>query len=224
MTDSRLLFGGGGDERDSRPLDEIFAGWVGKGRLLYLPTALVHPSNKEAGLRWMQQTYAPLGIQDIEAWMNLPGKSAREMAEFDAVYIGGGNTFYLLQQLRHYHLDTGLEEFIQQGKPVYGGSAGAIVLGYDIISCAHIDENIIGMTDYAGLDQALGYTIWCHYTPEDYNRIKDYVARSGIPSIALSERSGTYREGDHLIAAGYEPVVHFTLQGASEVPPGKQII
>lgn len=218
------MFAGGGDEKDSRPLDEIFAGWLNGGRLLYLPTALVHPSNKQAGFRWIQQAYEPFGVKEIEAWMELPGKTARELDAFDGVYIGGGNTFYLLQQLRMHKLDRALETYIEKGRPVYGGSAGAIVLGYDIISCAHIDENVIGLTDFSGMDQALGYTIWCHYLPNDSDRIQRYVARSGAPSFGLSERAGMFRIGDGLFAAGYDPVMHFTLGGIEEIEPGQRIL
>jgi dipeptidase E len=224
MTDTRVIFAGGGDEKDSRLLDEQFAAWVGAGRLLYLPTALVHPSNKEAGYRWLRQVFTPLGVKHIEAWLDLPEKSSRDLERFDAVYLGGGNTYYLLQQLRLHKLDQSLEEFILAGKPVYGGSAGAIVLGYDIISCAHMDENIIGLYDFSGIDLAMGCTIWCHYDPSDEQRIRRYVARSGVPSIALSERAGIYREGDHLFAAGYDPVQFFTLQGQQEFTPGAKIL
>lgn len=224
MTETRIIFAGGGDERDSQPLDRLFAEWVAGGRLLYLPTALVHPSNKEAGFRWLQQVFAPLGVKNIEAWFDLPEKASRSLDRFDAIYIGGGNTFYLLHQIRHHQLDEPLEEFLQAGKPVYGGSAGAIVLGYDIISCAHIDDNIIGLTDFSGLDQALGCTIWCHYDPADEKRIRKYVNRSGVPSIALSERAGVCREGDHLFAAGYDPVRFFTLTDRHEFAPGEKIL
>jgi dipeptidase E len=223
MNEPKIMFSGGGDERDSRLMDEIFAGWVGKGRLLFLPTALVHPSNIEAGYRWIKRALAPLGLTDIDAWTNLSGKTALDLDAYDAVYIGGGNTFYLLQQIRLHHLDEALEQFILAGKPVYGGSAGAIILGYDISSCAHIDENIIGLTDFSGLDLALGNTIWCHYTPEDAERIQSYVRRGGIPSIALSEKSGVYRLGEYLYAAGFEPVIRYSLQGSAIFHPGEQI-
>jgi dipeptidase E len=223
MTQPRIMFAGGGDERDSRSLDETFAGWLGKGRLLYLPSALVHPSNKTAGYRWIQNAFAPLGVTAIDAWMDLTGKSGRDLARYDAIYISGGNTFFLLQQIRAHHLDQALDQFIHAGKPVYGGSAGAIILGYDITSCAHIDENIIGLTDFTGLDLALGYTIWCHYQPADAERIQAYVRRTGIPSIALSEKSGVYRLGDHLYAAGSEPPVRYTLKDRVVFSAGEQV-
>jgi dipeptidase E len=143
---------------------------------------------------------------------------------FDALYIGGGNTFYLLQQIRHHRLDHALDAFIAAGKPVYGGSAGAIILGYDISSCAHIDENIIGLEDFSGFDHALGTTLWCHYWSKDDGRIQKYVKCTGVPSIAISERSGVVREGDQLISAGYEPVVYFTLNGMKTIPVGNTIL
>ncbi len=223
MAQPRIMLAGGGDERDSRPLDEIFTGWLNGGRLLYLPSALVHPSNKEAGVRWIKNTLAPLGATTIDAWMDLTGKTARDLARYDAVYIGGGNTFFLLQQIRAHHLDRALEEFILSGKAAYGGSAGAIILGYDIASCAHIDENIIGLTDTTGLDLALGYTIWCHYQPDDAGRIRAYTRRTGIPSIALAETAGVYREGDHLYAVGSEAVVRYTLKGEDSFAPGEVV-
>lgn len=223
MAEMRVMLAGGGDERDSRPLDELFAKWVGKGQLLYLPSALVHPSNKAAAYRWVQQTFEPLGLASIAVWMDIAGKTARDLEKYDAVYIGGGNTFYLLHQLRIHRLDLALDQFAREGHPIYGGSAGAIVFGYDITSSKHIDQNLIGLSDLSGMDLALGYTVWCHYTTEDDERISAYVQRTGIPSIALSEKSGAYRENDHLIAAGSEPVIHFTLQGRAEIASGSTI-
>jgi peptidase E len=105
----------------------------------------------------------------------------------------------------------------------FGGSAGAIILGYDITSCEHIDQNIVGLTDYSGLNLALRYTIWCHYTPEAADRIQAYVRRSGIPSLGLTEKSGAYRFGDHAYAVGTEPVVRYTLQGCTFFASGEQI-
>ncbi|MGE5222441.1 MAG: Type 1 glutamine amidotransferase-like domain-containing protein [Omnitrophica WOR_2 bacterium] len=218
------MFAGGGDEHDSYLMDEIFTGWLGKGRLLYLPTALIYPAAMASGCRWMQSTMAAFGITAIEAWIDLAGKAAPDLYQYDAVYIGGGNTFYLLKELRTYGLDRALVEFARQGKPIYGGSAGAIILGSDITSCEHIDHNIVGLKDYHGLDLALGHTIWCHYTPQDSERIESYVRRSGIPSIGLTEKTGAYRSGSHLYAVGAEPAAYFTSQGCTFIASGEQII
>lgn len=224
MADARILFAGGGSERDTRPLDEMFSGWLGGGRLLYLPTALVNAASMRAGLRWIQSALAPLGVTDIQAWMDLSGKTLGDLAAYDGVFIGGGNTFYLLQEVRKAGLDAALTQYVQEGGPVYGGSAGAIILGRDITSCAHIDTNNVGLTDFTGLDLALGHTVWCHYAPEHDPLIEAYVGSTGIPSVAVTDRSGAARQGDHLYAAGYEPALRFTPLGRERFKPGERIV
>ena len=205
----QILFAGGGDERDLLPLHALFARWVNGGRLLYLPTALVSLPAMESGFRWLEEVFEPLNLVHIDLWPSLAGKKAVDLLVFDAVYIGGGNTYYLLQQLRDQRMAGPLREFILSGQPAFGGSAGAIVMGADITSCAHIDENIVGLDDLRGLEMALGCTLWCHYQSADLERIQAYVAQAKTPSIALTERAGVYREGDRLIAAGYEPLLLF---------------
>jgi dipeptidase E len=224
MSEPRIIFAGGGGELDSRPLDEIFAGWVGpQGRVLYLPIALMKRTVMEDSQGWFRDTYGPLGLTRVDAWQSLTDRRAQDLARYDALYIGGGNTFYLLDQVRRSGLQTALADFIRAGQPAYGGSAGAILLSHDITSCAHIDPDVVGLTDLGGLNLALGYTIWCHYQPADSLRIKDYVRYSGNPSIAVSERAGVRREGPDLFAAGYEPAYVFSGVKKRRILPGEKI-
>lgn len=223
MAVPHILFAGGGDERDSLPLHEHFARWVDGGKLLFLPTALVNLPAMESSFRWLEEVFEPLGVVHIDMWPDLAGKTGVDLVAFDAVYIGGGNTFYLLQQLREQRVDEALRDFILAGHPVFGGSAGAIVLGADITSCAHIDEDIVGLKDLRGLEMALGCTVWCHYQSADQERIQAFVAQTGSPSIALTERAGVYREGDQLIAAGYDPLLLFTGGQPQTYQPGEII-
>ena len=58
--------------------------------------------------------------------------------------------------------------FALRGGVVYGGSAGAIVLGANISTCAHMDHNDVGITDMHGLDLLDGHAVWCHYQAADY--------------------------------------------------------
>jgi dipeptidase E len=219
----RVLLAGGGSADDSRPLDQVFASWVGPhGTLLYLPIAMMESDRSFTScLDWLTQTFAPFGLANIQMWTDVSGKSAHDLTQFDAVYIGGGNTFWLLHQLRSHHLDSALTEFIRQGHPVYGGSAGAIILGRDIQTCAYMDRNTVGIADTRGLDVVCGYAVWCHYRPGDDDHIAAFVARSGAPVLALSERGGVCLEGEHLIAAGYEPTIQFTDTGRTAVAVGE---
>lgn len=219
FANARLILAGGGDAQDSQPLDELFAAWIGpRGKMLYLPVALEGSgrSYKEC-LAWIRSVFAPLGISEIEMWVDLGAHDTDELDGFDAVYLGGGNTFGLLAQLRESRFDRGLTQFALRGGAIYGGSAGAIVLGRDITTAAHLDRNEVGLTETGGLDLAVGHAVWCHYQVEDDARIVEYVREKGWPVLAISERGGVAVRRDRLESVGFEPVYRFDEKGKQAV-------
>lgn len=225
MAFPRLILAGGGSAADSWPLDRQFTSWLSPhSTILYLPIALLEPRRTFITcLEWLTQTLAPFGHTNIEMWTDLSDKTAADLNRFDAVYIGGGNTYWLLHQLRTQQLDRALTDFIQHGHPVYGGSAGAIILGRDIQTCAHLDQNTVGLSDTRGLDVVHNYAVWCHYQPDDDARIAAFRAQSGVPVLALSERAGVCLDGTDLIALGYEPTICFTRSGHLTIAVGERL-
>ena len=79
------------------------------------------------------------------------------------MYIGGGNTFRLLAEIRKYGFEPALQDFAYRGKPIYGGSAGAAILGRDIRTVNHIDNDDVGLMNTSALDLANGHSVWVHY-------------------------------------------------------------
>ena len=222
---ARVIVAGGGGANDSRPLDERFAAWMGsQGRLLYWPMALpeAHPLRASC-FDWICSVWEPLGINQIEMWTELRGHSEAELDGFDAIYIGGGNTYRLLHLLRESGFDRALLHYVKDGKAVYGGSAGAAILGRDIRTVDHMDENTIGLTDMRGLDVMHGYAIWCHYVPQDDARIATYIKAHTVPVLAISERAGVALEDGRLVALGYEPAIRFTAEERTVVDVGKDV-
>jgi dipeptidase E len=225
MPTPRLILAGGGDAPDSHPLDALFAGWIGPGgRLLYLPVATGNPAGYRDDLVWVSAIFRPLGVGAIEMWTTLAGRDAGHLTNFDGIYIGGGNTFHLLDLLRRTGFDRVLRDFVAAGGAVYGGSAGAIILGRDIGPAAHIDPNTAGVRNTHGLDLLGGYAVWCHYVADaDDARIRAYVAATGFPVLALTERAGLRVEGPRILAAGYDPCVRYTAAGAHAVAVGDEV-
>lgn len=214
----KIVLAGGGGAQDSRPLDEVFASWIGpQGKLLYWPFALRGMRSFESCLEWITATFAPLGITDISMWTSLSEHQANDLDMFDAVYIGGGNTFALLAELRESGFEHSLREYARRGKPVYGGSAGAAALGRDIRTVDHIDHNEAGLVETTGLDLAEGHAIWVHYQPQDDDLIKTYVRQYKFPVLAISERSGIVFGKNGMHTAGFEPAYRFNEQGKSQV-------
>ena len=95
-----LFLSGGGSEKESYNLDKEFAKLL-KKKLLYIPIALneiKHPYPE--CLKWIKKVFRQFNFESIEMWTDLSGHTKQDMLKFDGVYIGGGNTFKLLKQLK----------------------------------------------------------------------------------------------------------------------------
>ncbi len=71
----------------------------------------------------------------------------------DIIFVGGGNTFYLLQELRRSGADKIVVQEVDKGKLYIGESAGAVIACPDIGYCSGMDspEKAPDLTDYTGL-------------------------------------------------------------------------
>lgn len=226
MTEPRIMLAGGGSAEDSQPLDKVFAAWTGRGgRMLYLPIAMSGNPHTDyaSALDWVSGVFQPLGVGEIEMWAGLEGYAREELSGFDAVYIGGGNTFLLMELLRSSGFDRHLSEYAARGGAIYGGSAGAVVLGRNVLTASHLDPNEVALTDTRGLDLARGHAIWVHYREEDDPLIYEYIHKYMIPVLALTERGGVGIEGERIIAWGHEPSYRFTRRRKREIKPGEQV-
>ncbi|MEM7820385.1 MAG: Type 1 glutamine amidotransferase-like domain-containing protein [Candidatus Aenigmatarchaeota archaeon] len=202
-----LILAGGGSEKDSKPLDKLLVSLIPMNKkLLYIPVAM-EPSKYPSCLKWFTSTFTCLGLTDIVMLTDL--KEKIDLSQFGAIYMGGRNTFKLLHELRHSGFVTKLKKFLNMGGIIYGGSAGAIVLGKDI-KTAFMDENRIGIRDTSGLNLVEGCSIWCHYKKEDDMKIFEYIGTNKIPVIALTERSGLYVRDKKIKVVGFEPIYVFT--------------
>ncbi len=182
-----LFLSGGGDKKDSYLLDKEFSK-VLKRKLLYIPIAIdikEHPYSE--CFKWIKDIFAQFSFDNIEMWTYLRNKTIKDLENFDAIYIGGGNTFKLLKEIRDSGFDKLLLKFYNQGRSIYGGSAGAIIFGKSIIT-TH-DENEVNLKNLKGLSLCKDYSILCHYKPEvDDKNIKMLLKKEKI--IALPENSG----------------------------------
>jgi dipeptidase E len=216
--EARIALAGGGGADDSRLLDEVFAAWIGsQGRLLYLPIALRGIRSFESCLEWITGTFAPLNITHITMWTDLTEHQSHELEEFEAIYIGGGNTYSLLAELINSGFDRYLKTYAQSGGVIYGGSAGAVVLGKDIRTVTNMDRNHIGLVEVNCLNLAKDYSIVPHYQPDMDKLIAEFARNYRRPVLGIPERSGVVIESGRMRMVGFEPSYRFDEQGKSEV-------
>ncbi|MEK4670125.1 Type 1 glutamine amidotransferase-like domain-containing protein [Niallia sp. FSL R7-0271] len=115
--------------------------------LLYIPIAMDGAIPFDECYKWINSVFKPLGIQEITMWTDLSNKTLEDLKQFSAIYIGGGNTFSLLNAIQISKLDKVLEEYIENEGVIYGGSAGAIILGANI-TCSHMDANKTNLQNF----------------------------------------------------------------------------
>lgn len=73
-----------------------------------------------------------LNINELDISCSTSESMKTILSESDYIFISGGNTFYLLQELRRTGADQLISDWINRGKPYIGSSAGSIVLAPDI--------------------------------------------------------------------------------------------
>ncbi|MCL2057784.1 MAG: Type 1 glutamine amidotransferase-like domain-containing protein [Oscillospiraceae bacterium] len=203
----KLLLSGGGDSNNITHIDEFFASQIDMQKsVLYIPVAWEDDPTYTECFYWFSNTYHSYGIKNIEMCINL--KYASNLSQYSAIYIGGGNTFKLLKEIKESRFDIKLIEYLSNSGFVYGGSAGSIIFGKDIIHAAINDENTVGLVDSSGINLVKGYNICCHYDETDgtnisyiQSKIKDHSKPTDI-TIALPENCAIYVENDTITFLG----------------------
>jgi len=88
-------------------------------KVLFVPYAL---HDHDAYAKKAEQAFAALGHDLVS--VHTRGHSPAAVAEADAVFVGGGNTFRLLNALYHYALLPAIQQRALAGMPYIGSSAG----------------------------------------------------------------------------------------------------
>ncbi|MEY3784148.1 MAG: hypothetical protein RLZZ230_470 [Candidatus Parcubacteria bacterium] len=201
MINKKLFLSGGGDALSAKEIDYLYGSLLGSGaKVLYLPIAQGELSSYEACLGWFRETYKEFDFE-ITMITDLSKCNSDYLNNFDSVYIGGGNTFYLLNVIKEAGFIKFLTDFINSGKVVYGGSAGAIILGKDIRTASlgnHPDLNEVGISDFSGLNVINSFTIHCHYNKDEYLELNQFAEDNAFNVLALSEESGLFIDGDEI--------------------------
>ncbi len=218
-----LYLSGGGNDDQSFPLDNLFFNEISRnGRFLYIPIALRGHRLYPGAAEWMAGILKKHERDDVgfDVVDDLHIVTKGTLMAYDAVYVGGGNTWLLMQEMRQAGFDTILKEYIQSGRVVYGGSAGAIILGREIDT--HDDVNDVGVKDFGGLNVLGGYSVACHFKKEQEERFRSWADTRQIPILCLPEDTGLVVKDGRMTCIGGNPCLVIPAQKpAQELAPGK---
>jgi len=224
----KLFLSGGGSGSDSIHLDQKYIQALNSNKpVLYIPIAIDtqrHPYQE--CLKWIRGQFQPLGFDNFIMWTEneLRGKNLKDFEQFGGIYIGGGNTFKLLKELKEFGTFEILKNLAQKDVPIYGGSAGAIILARTIIPALSADSNDVKITDFSALDLLRGYDIWCHYKDVMDEKIYKYTSEHNLKKIiSIPESAGLYVTENTIEAVGPSEIFVFMSGVKRNVRPSKNI-
>jgi dipeptidase E len=216
-----LFLNGGGDSSDTAPIDREFVGALGDGPLLYWPFARAPETHPEC-LAWFTGLITGLGATRIEMWSQLENE-ARSLARYGGLYIGGGDTYRLFARLQTSGFDRVLTDAALGGLPVFGGSAGAIILGADIATWVPDGTERPPIEAARGLDLLGGYSVWPEYETRDAPATQAWLATRRSPLLGLGCAAGVIVRRGEMYACGREAVVRIDPSGSTDVADGERI-
>jgi len=191
-----ILLSGGGSGKQTKALDLYFRSLLpDQCKILYIPVAMRHSRKYTFGSCY--DFISGIGFKkcSIDMWTDLKFRKLSEIKEYNAVYFGGGNTYSLLDEIRKSNFDKIIKKYVFEGGIVYGGSAGAIILGKDIKTASignDSDVNIPNIKDTSGLNFINGLVVHCHHTDKDFPQLMEYCQKNHCSVIALPEPAGAH--------------------------------
>ena len=136
----------------------------------------------------------PLGVEvEHLHWERKPLKTLERV---DAVFVGGGNTYALLDRTRESGLLAAIKERALDGMPYAGSSAGANLAGPTILTTN--DWNIVAVSAFGAL-HLVPFNINPHYKESDPamasgsetrdDRIREYHVRNKNAVVGIEEET-----------------------------------
>lgn len=219
-----ILCGGGSGEQNyyaNKKLNEIIDH---SKLLLYIPLAMDENEHSyDSCYEWINEELAQVQLSRIDMVRSFEELAQKDYDNYCALFIGGGNTYKLLKGIKDSGAFEKIKEFINNGGIVIGGSAGAVIFGYDIDIISTMDSNDVALIDTKGLNVMNGVSIFPHYTnkksklseEENFARLNNFT--NAIKSfsmingdvIAIPEEDAIYINDSNIEVLGNRTFYYF---------------
>lgn len=180
---------------------------------LYIPLAMKQ-DKYEGCYKWITGELKAIEVPGIDMVRSAEELSKKDLNDYSFLFIGGGNTFKLLYDLKRSGAYEKISEYINNDGIVFGGSAGAIIFGKDLEACRLADSNDVNLKDINGFDVLNGISILCHFTngtPEKDEKSKQYLLELSQhrTSVALPEEVTLFVSDNCIEVIGDSPYYLF---------------
>ena len=180
---------------------------------LYIPLAMEREKYTSC-YEWIKDELKNVDIPYIEMVKSADELAAKNMNDFGVIFIGGGNTFKLLSDLKTSGAFEKIKEYLNSDGVIFGGSAGAIIFGKDLEACKFDDINEVNLNETSGFDILNGASILCHYTNRTVEKNKEsrqYLLEVSKHRkvVALPEEVTLFVNGEDIEVIGNRPYYLF---------------
>ena len=204
--------------------DEIedFLGHV--RRLLFVPFAVADQAAYGSRVR---ERFLRLG-REVDRIPADPATARSVVEGAEAVFVGGGNTFRLLDLVRRYRLIEPLRGSVARGVPYIGSSAGTVIAAPTLqttndmpIVCPESFESLGLVPFHCNCHYQDPYPSSRHMGETREERLMEFHEENERPVVGLREGSWLRIEGDRAVLGG-RPGARVFRRGLSpeEFPPG----
>lgn len=219
-----LINGGGSDDQLNMTLAKLNDIIDHNKPLLYIPLAMdevEHPYDD--CYEWFSKQIANIEVPSLDMVRSFEDLVSKNLSEYSAIFIGGGNTYKLLKGLKESGAFAKIQKYIQNNGIVIGCSAGAVICGKDIDIIASMDSNDVNLTNTEGFDVLSGISIFPHYinlksklTEEENqsiidkytNSIMEFSLKNG-DVYAIPEEDTIFINNEEIYILGNKPFYSF---------------
>ena len=193
--------------KDVANLFEKFAGDVKGKTVTFIPTASVVEKVNffvKSGKKALEKM--GLIVDELEVSTAAIDEITKKLTQNDFIYITGGNTFFLLQELRKSGADKIIAEQIASGKTYIGESAGSMVVAPDIEFAKTMDsvKKAPELTSTDGLEMVEFYPV-PHHTNAPFKRAVEKIITqysASLPLYPISNKEAVWVIGDNVEVLG----------------------
>lgn len=196
--------------------------------ILYIPLAM-EEDKYDSCYEWIIGELKDVKAPHIEMVRSVEELSSKNLEDYGVIFIGGGNTFKLLSNLKQNDIFEKINNYLKNDGIIFGGSAGTIIFGEDLESCYLDDDNDVKLEDIKGFDILNGISFLCHYTnrtvekdTESTKYLLELSKRKKI--IALPEEDTLYINDDKIEVIGNRPWYIFENGSRTEMNPTNKSI
>ena len=171
----KIFLCGGGSGKQILFAMNKFASIIDRSKpILYIPFAM-EEEKYESCENWFSNEIKMFGLNKFEMVKSSKELSIKNLDDYSSIFIGGGNTFKLLKDLKQFSNFEKIRNYLNHDGIMFGGSAGAIILGKDINSCLMQDKNIVGLKETRGFNYLNDYSLLCHLSNSSFKHNKNYL-------------------------------------------------